>query len=70
MNHNANIEFDKIPHGRDRPTDQPWPISAMLKNQDSCSICLKKWSFFASQKSEKMTHEIERTGMIDINISN
>ena len=23
LNHNANLDFDKIPHGRDRPTDRP-----------------------------------------------
>ena len=62
------VKFDT--GATDRPTDRPWPISAMLKNQESCAICLKKWSFFASQKSKKMTHGIERTGMVDIKISN
>ena len=51
-------------------TDRPWPISAMLKSQDSCSIRLKKGSFLGPKKSENMTHEIERTGMMNINILN
>ena len=62
FNHNANLDFDKIPHGRDRPT----AISDMLKNQDYCFIFFKKGPFLGPKKNEKMTREIERTGMFNI----
>ena len=64
FNHNANLDFDKIPHGRDRPT----AISDMLKNQDYCSIFFKKGPFLGPKKNEIVIHEIERMGMVNIKV--
>ena len=49
VNHNANLDFDKIPHGRDRPT----AIPDMLQNQDYRSFFLKKGRFWDPKKTRK-----------------
>ena len=49
-------------------TDRPSSISDMLKNQDYCSIFFKKGPFLGPKKNEKMIHEIERMGMVNIKV--
>jgi hypothetical protein len=71
LNHNANLDFDKIPLGRDRPTDRPTVFDFSHAQKSRFLFYLfKKRVIFGTKKSEKMTHEIERTGMMDIKISN